>query len=116
MSVIAVRVRTQELRDERQLTQKELAARAGVRRDTVSALERGCTQGIQFDTLARLCDALECGPGDLFALVEEEQVLVLGGPDEDDILRERLANPGRRIDGPSFLQALLEQEAQAARP
>lgn len=111
-----MRVHTQQLREERKLSQGELAARAGVRRDTVSALERGKTQGIQFDTLARLCEALACEPGDLLILVEVEPPLVLGGDAEDAIVRERLANPGRRIDGPSFLQALLDEEAHAAQP
>jgi putative transcriptional regulator len=113
---LEVRVHTQQLREERKLSQGELAARAGVRRDTVSALERGKTQGIQFDTLARLCEALACEPGDLLILVEVEPPLVLGGDVEDAIVRERLANPGRRIDGPSFLQALLDEEAHAAQP
>lgn len=115
MSALEVRIRTERLRDARKLSQAELAARAGVRRDTISALERGRSQGIQFETLARLCEALDCQPGDLFELVEEEPTLVLGGPDEDAILRERLANPGRRIDGPTFLRALLDQEAASAR-
>ena len=112
----AVRVRTRELRRRCQLSQGELAARAGIRRGTVSALERGHSHGIQFDTLFRLCTALQCQPGDLLELVEEEPALVLGGPDEDAILRERLANPGRRVDGPSFLQALIEQEQRPVRP
>lgn len=114
--MLEVRIRTQRLREERKLSQGELAAQAGVRRDTISALERGKTQGIQFDTLARLCEALACEPGDLLILTEVEPPLVLGGHDEDDIVRERLANPGARIDGPSFLQALLDEEAHAARP
>lgn len=115
MGGLGVRVRMQYLRNERKLSQAALAARADVRRDTISALERGRTQGIQFDTLAWLCEALACEPGDIFELVEDEPVLVLGGPDEDAIMRERLGNPGRRIDGPSFLQALLDREAELAR-
>jgi putative transcriptional regulator len=114
--MLEVRVDTQRLREERKLSQSELAARAGMRRDTVSALERGKTRGIQFDTLARLCEALACEPGDLLILTEIEPPLMLGGHDEDDIVRARLATPGRRIDGPSFLQALLDEEAHAARP
>jgi len=114
--MLEVQIRTQRLREERNFSQSELATRAGVRRDTVSALERGKSQGIQFETLARLCAALACEPGDLLILTEVEPPLVLGGQDEDDLVRERLANPGKRIDGPTFLQALLDEEAHAARP
>ncbi|MBI3977700.1 MAG: helix-turn-helix domain-containing protein [Chloroflexi bacterium] len=52
-----VRVRIPALRAERRLSQRQLAALAGLRPDTVSALERGESAGIRFDTLARLCVA-----------------------------------------------------------
>jgi transcriptional regulator with XRE-family HTH domain len=64
---------------------------AGMRPDTIAALERGASAGIQFDTLAKLCDALGCEPGDIFELEPEcHAVPLLGGPDEDDIIRARV--------------------------
>ena len=88
MGVITVRLPI--LRAERGLSQRQLAELAGVRPDTVSALERGASEGIRFDTLARLCDALGCEPGDIFELAPEfHAVPLLGGPDEDDILLAR---------------------------
>jgi hypothetical protein len=73
--------------------------------------------GMQFDTLSRLCDALQCQPGDLFDLpLDGHEVPVLGGPDEDELLLARLAahdQGGRLVDGPSFvaeLQRLFEPE------
>jgi putative transcriptional regulator len=84
-----------------------LAALAGLRPDTVSALERGDAGGIRFETLASLCEALDCQPGELFELeCDEHRVPVLGGTDEDDIVRERLARGERRVDGPSFIAEL----------
>lgn len=112
-----VRVRLPALRAERRMSQRELAARAGVRPDTVSALERGASAGIRFDTLARLCDVLDCEPGDLFEIEQDtHRVPVLGGPDEDDIIRERLREPGRRVDGPSFVAELLRGSRVSAPP
>lgn len=103
-----IRVRLPQLRAERRLTQRQLAAMAGVRPDTISALERGETAGIRFDTLARLCEVLDCEPGDLFELEQDaHRIPVLGGPDEDELVRGRLLEPGRRVDGPSFLAELL---------
>ena len=104
-----IRVRLPILRAQRRMSQRQLAAIAGLRPDTVSALERGEAQGIRFDTLVRLCEALGCTPGDLFELVDDgHRVPVFGGDDEDDIIRERLKHAdGRLVDGPSFLAALL---------
>ncbi len=101
------------LRARRRLSQRQLAALAGMRPDTISALERGDTRGIQFDTLARLCEALGCTPGYLllFEPADDHEVPVLGGPDEDELLTQRVAELDRapRVDGPSFLAALLDR-------
>ena len=112
-----VRLRLPALRARRQVSQRQLAALAGVRPDTVSALERGASAGIRFDTLAVLCDALGCEPGDLFELERDRhQVPVLGGPDEDELVRRRLGEPGRRVDGPSFVAELLQSAGRGYRP
>lgn len=101
------------IRAERRLSQRRLAALAGVRPDTVSALERGKSMGIQFDTLARICDVLDVEPGELFELERDSHLVpVLGGPDEDEFVRERLRNAGQIVDGPTFVAELLKQ-AQA---
>ncbi|MDP9374767.1 MAG: helix-turn-helix domain-containing protein [Chloroflexota bacterium] len=101
------------LRARRRLSQRQLAALAGVRPDTISALERGSTAGIQFETLARLCEALHCTPGDilLFEGDDDHEAPMLGGPDEDGIIVQRIAALDRapRVDGPSFLAALMER-------
>lgn len=90
MSEISVRLGL--LRVERQLSQQQLADRTGLRRDTISALERGKSQGIDFSTLARLCDALSCTPNDLLEVATSAHVVpVLGGVDEDATIAERLA-------------------------
>jgi putative transcriptional regulator len=102
-----VRLLLPAMRAKRRLSQRQVAAAAGVRPDTISALERGQTTGIHFETLARLCDVLDCQPGDLFTVEHDpHHVPVLGGPDEDEIIRERLMHPGRRVDGASFVAEL----------
>lgn len=108
-----VKVRLPVLRAQRRMSQRQLAALTGLRPDTVSALERGEAQGIRFDTMVRLCEALGCTPGDLFELVDDgHRVPVFGGDDEDDIIRERLKEAeGELIDGPSFLRALIDGRA-----
>ncbi len=109
-----VRMKLPEVRRRRRLTQRQLAASAGVRPDTISALERGKSGGIQFETLARLCDVLNCEPGDLLEIQHDAHIVpVLGGPDEDAIIRQRLEEPPPRVDGPSFIAELMKgSEAQ----
>ena len=113
-----IQLRLLQVRAERGLTQRQLAAIAGIRPDTVSALERGESAGIRFDTMAGLCEALDCEPGELFARDRlEHRPPRLGGQDEETIIRGRLDEWGPRIDGESFLAALLQtfnSEAAAA--
>ncbi len=108
-----VRLRLPSVRAERRLSQRRLALLAGLRPDTVSALERGKSTGIQFDTLARICEALHCEPGDLFELEHDShEVPILGGPDEDEIVRQRLRESGQVVDGPSFVAELLKESKE----
>lgn len=108
-----ITLRLAEVRRRRHLSQRALAAMAGVRPDTVSELERGISKGIQFETLARLCAALDCTPGELFELrldaIDRHEVPVLGGADEDTILRARLGTEQRVVDGASFVAELMRE-------
>ncbi len=47
------------------MTLTELSDRVGITVVNLSVLKDGHARAIRFTTLARLCDALECQPGDL---------------------------------------------------
>lgn len=49
----------------RKMKAKDLAAQIGITEANLSLLRSGKVKGVRFDTLARLCAALECRPGDL---------------------------------------------------
>jgi putative transcriptional regulator len=105
-----IQIRLAVLRAEKGLSQRQVAEMAGLRPDTVSALERGTSGGIKFETLERLCNALNCSPNDLLRIEPGDivhEVPVLGGPSEDAIIRQRLMAERKTVDGPSFLAALL---------
>jgi putative transcriptional regulator len=53
------------LLSERNMTLTELSDRVGKTVVNLSVLKNGHARAIRFTTLARLCDALECQPGDL---------------------------------------------------
>lgn len=52
---------------------KDVAAEVGITEANLSLLRSGKVKGVKFDTLARLCEALDCTPGDLLDVEEAEQ-------------------------------------------
>ncbi|HKO55879.1 MAG TPA: helix-turn-helix transcriptional regulator [Thermoanaerobaculia bacterium] len=51
----------------RRLKAKEVATMIGVSETHLSLFRAGKVRGVRFSTLAKLCAALECQPGDLLA-------------------------------------------------
>lgn len=49
----------------RKMKSRELAERVGITEQNISLLKSGKVKGIRFETLARICEVLECQPGDL---------------------------------------------------
>ena len=61
----AIAIRLDALLSDRQMTLTELSDRVGVTIVNLSVLKNGRARAIRFSTLARLCRALDCQPGDL---------------------------------------------------
>lgn len=51
----------------RKMRSKELAVRIGITEANLSLLKSGKVKGVRFETLEKICSALECQPGDLLA-------------------------------------------------
>lgn len=49
----------------RKMRSKELAERIGITEQNLSLLKSGKVRGVRFETLASICEALQCQPGDL---------------------------------------------------
>jgi len=49
----------------RKMRSKELAERIGITEQNVSLLKSGKVKGVRFETLEKICDVLECQPGDI---------------------------------------------------
>lgn len=54
----------------RKMRAKDLAAEVGITEANLSLLRTGKVKGVRFDTLARICAALACKPGDILDFVE----------------------------------------------
>jgi putative transcriptional regulator len=49
----------------RKMRSKELSERIGITEQNVSALKSGRVRGVRFETLEKICEVLECQPGDI---------------------------------------------------
>ena len=56
----------------REMTQKELAEKTGNRPPTISAICTGTIKHLHVDVLDRICDVLDCQPGDIIEFVKDE--------------------------------------------
>ena len=59
----------------RKMRSRELAETVGITEQNISLLKSGKVRGVRFETLARICEVLQCQPGDLLEYRP--------GPDED---------------------------------
>lgn len=55
----------------RKMRSKELAEQIGLTEQNVSLLKSGKVRGVRFDTLSKICAALDCQPGDLLEYRED---------------------------------------------
>jgi putative transcriptional regulator len=62
-----IEVHLDKLLSERDMTLTELANRVGVTIVNLSVLKNGRAKAIRFTTLTRICEVLQCQPGDLLS-------------------------------------------------
>ncbi|MBM3552279.1 MAG: helix-turn-helix transcriptional regulator [Alphaproteobacteria bacterium] len=49
----------------RKMRSRDLAQQIGIAEQNVSLLKSGKVKGVRFDTLEKICEILQCQPGDL---------------------------------------------------
>lgn len=74
-----IQVTLDALITQRGIKARDLAARVGISETQLSLFRSGKVKGVRFRTLARLCAALECRPGDLLDYIHDPVDL-----DDDD--------------------------------
>lgn len=55
----------------RKMRSKQLAEHVGITEQNLSLLKSGKVKGIRFETLNKICEALECQPGDLMRFEQD---------------------------------------------
>ena len=61
------------MRARRKMSSGELAQKVGITPANLSVLKTGKAKAVRFSTLAALCSALDCQPGDILEFREDEQ-------------------------------------------
>ncbi len=49
----------------KKMKSKDLAIQVGITPQNLSLLKSGKVRGVRFETLARICEVLDCQPGDI---------------------------------------------------
>jgi len=62
---VAIIVNLDVMLARRKMRSKELAERIGITEQNVSLLKSGKVKGVRFVTLERVCEVLQCQPGDI---------------------------------------------------
>lgn len=70
-----IKVHLSRLLGEKRMKISELAEATGLHRNGLSRLYNEETDGIKFDTLEKICKALNCDISDLIEIVDEEKAL-----------------------------------------
>lgn len=56
---------------QREMTVTELAQKVGITQANISILKNGKAKAIRFSTLEKICDVLNCQPGDILSYQPE---------------------------------------------
>ena len=69
---MGILVKLDDVLHARRMTLTELAGRVGITLANLSILKTNKARGLRFETLAAICAALDCQPGDLLEYRPEE--------------------------------------------
>lgn len=70
---MAIVVRLDVMLAMRKVRSRELAEFVGITESNLSLLKSGHVRGVRFETLSRICEFLQCQPGDLLAYEPDEE-------------------------------------------
>lgn len=66
-----IKIKLKEVLKEKNVTSKELCEYVGITEANMSILRSGKAKGIRFDTFLKICEYLNCEPGDIIKVEGE---------------------------------------------
>lgn len=69
---MSIKVNLDKILDQRDMHSVDLAKAIGITKANLSILKTGKAKAIRFSTLERICEVLECQPGDLIRYEPED--------------------------------------------
>lgn len=72
MKTVTIKLRIHKLLAEKRLTKYRFIAMTGLGYKNASRILDNETESIRFSTIARICSALDCTPGDLFEVMRKK--------------------------------------------
>lgn len=70
---MAIQVNLDVLLAKRKMSVTELSDKVGITLSNISILKTGKAKAIRFSTLNKICNVLECQPGDILEYIDEEE-------------------------------------------
>lgn len=67
---MAIAVQLDEIMADRRVSLNELSHRVGITNVNLSRIKTGKVRSMRFSTLEKICESLECQPGDILKYVE----------------------------------------------
>lgn len=67
-----IRVNLAKVMFDEKITSKELAETINITQANLSNLKNGKVKGIRFDTLEKICEVLDCQPGDILEYIPND--------------------------------------------
>ena len=64
----------------RKMRSRDLAAAVGITEVNISLLKSGKVKGVRFETLERICEVLQCQPGDILEFVNPPEAPSASNP------------------------------------
>lgn len=68
-----IKVHLTEIMKKRKVGLIELAEKVGITNANMSLLKNGKVRGVRFDTLNKICELLDCQPGDILKYEKDTQ-------------------------------------------
>ncbi|WP_055077912.1 helix-turn-helix domain-containing protein [Lagierella massiliensis] len=66
-----IRVNIDVMLAKRKMSVTELSEKVGITMANISILKNDKAKAVRFDTLSKICEALDCQPGDILEYVED---------------------------------------------